>query len=346
MLNKTTFPPGPPDDPHTEDANDTTASRSSRSTRSSASSDWLNHSAGPVKTTDIFGDRRRDWKKRLLRSAGRGTVWIGTGTVRLGRFGFRQMLPMRIRDWVTIGALLAVLIAMGAYMAFDKHSASVAASKQGCRWHVVEVGDTLISLARKGDISVGEIASANSIYDVKDPPIGQQICIPSPLGATVAGGVLPASHTDGPVIQGEAAYVRFALPFARQAHEATGWPVSMILAQWGLEQGWQAPTFTGYNFGNCGGLVDEPFIPGTAAIGSPMSFAYADTPEDGVRFYIHVAQLSYYGAIAPAASQGGPVAAAQALGASPWDAGHYTDHNDPGSSLVALMQQYNLQQYD
>ena len=93
-------------------------------------------------------------------------------------------------------------------------------------------------------------------------------------------------------------------------------------------------------------MIDEPFIPGTAVIGSPSTFAYADSPADGVRFYVTVARLDYYKAIEPAAKSGGPVAAAKALGASPWDAGHYTDHGDPGSSLIALMQQYHLQQYD
>ncbi|HEX6540877.1 MAG TPA: LysM peptidoglycan-binding domain-containing protein [Ktedonobacterales bacterium] len=307
-------------------------------------------------TRDIFAERRgrrREWQKALARSAGVGAMWLGRGVVRLGkhairlsRFSARQMQPMRWRDWATVVALVVVFIAMGTYMAIQERDGMVT-QRQGCRWHVVEAGDTLISLARESGLSVGEIARANGVYDVKDPPVGQDLCIPSTSDVAQAASVVsPASHTDGPVIQGQTAYVRFALPFARRAHEATGWPVSVILAQWGLEQGWQTPTFTGYNFGNCGGLQDEPFIPGTSAPGSPSTFAYADTPEDGLRFYIHVAQLPYYDQIVLAARQGGPVAAAKALGASPWDAHHYTDHNDPGSSLVALMQQYNLQQYD
>lgn len=324
--------------------------RGAQLAKSSRSSDWLNHASGGPATKDIFARSQQRRKQRLLRGvargAGKGAALAGRGVARLGGFGYRQMRPMRRRDWITVAALLAVLVAMGAYMKFDNQAASSRAL-QGCRWHTVEVGDTLLSLAHRSGVSVGDIARDNGVYDVMDPPIGQQICIPSLAGAARASGnVALASQTDGPVIQGEAAFVRFALPYARQAHTATNWPVSVILAQWGLEQGWQAPNFTGYNFGNCGGLIDEPFIPGTAAAGSPSTFAYADTPEDGLRFYVTVAQLAYYNAIAPAASQGGPVAAAKALGASPWDAGHYTDHNDPGSSLVALMQQYNLQQYD
>lgn len=361
MRKKTTFPPAL--ERHRDTGDAAKSAETAKTQRPSPSSAWLNHATGGAKTSDIF-KQRPSRKRRALRLAGVGVGRLGWGVVRggrgLARFGVRQMQPMRARDWVTVAALVVVLLAMGAYMTFEKRT-DIARSLQGCDWHMVEAGETLITIARASGVSVGELARANGVYDVKDPPIGVQICIPSQSALTLAAGASSgvvnanagggsgaphASQTDGPVIQGEAAYVRFVLPYARQAHEATGWPVSMILAQWGLEQGWQTPTFTGYNFGNCGGLVDEPFIPGTAVAGSPATFAYADEPEDGLRFYVHVAALPYYAQIAPAAESGGPIAAAKALGASPWDAGHYTHANDPGSSLVALMQQYNLQQYD
>ena len=364
MSKKTTFPPTPKRHRDTDGAAKTPKfSETAETQRPLPSSAWLNHATSGAKTSDIF-KQRPSRKRRALRLAGVGVARLGKGVLRgsgrLARFGVRQMQPMRARDWVTLAALVAALVGMGAYMTFEKRT-DIARSLQGCDWHMVEAGETLITIARESGVSVGDLARANGVYDVKDPPIGVQICIPSQSALTLAAGASSgtlnasasggsgaphASHTDGPVIQGEAAYVRFVLPFARQAHEATGWPVSMILAQWGLEQGWQTPTFTGYNFGNCGGLVDEPFIPGTAVAGSPATFAYADEPEDGLRFYVHVAALPYYAQIAPAAQTGGPIAAAKALGASPWDAGHYTHSNDPGSSLVALMQQYNLQQYD
>jgi len=142
-----------------------------------------------------------------------------------------------------------------------------------------------------------------------------------------------------------ASFIDLALPYALQAHKQLGWPTSVILAQWGLEQGWQTPRFTGYNWGNCGAIPNEPMVPGTTAPGSPRAFAYAPAPEDGLRIYLHVAHLKYYTAIAPAAKQSAD-AAARALGSSPWDAGHYTDHNDPGSSLLAIMQNFNLYRYD
>lgn len=338
MRTRTSFPPvgaGP---------------KTKTSTRLSASSEWLNHATGSPASVNIFATKpprkKRSALKTIAKGIGKGIALVGIGLFVAVRFVVRKMLPMRWRDWVTVSALLAVLVGMGVYMAHEKPS-EAEILRQGCRWHTLEVGDTLLTLAHSTKIPVGDIATANGIFDVEDPPIGQQICIPSQSVVTQsAGAVPPASQTNGPVIEGEAAFVRFALPYARRAHDQTKWPVSVILAQWGLEQGWQAPNFTGYNFGNCGGLLNEPFISGTAAIGSPPTFAYADTPEDGLRFYVTVAKLGYYSAIAPAAKSGGPVAAAKALGASPWDAGHYTDHNDPGSSLIALMQQYHLQQYD
>lgn len=329
-----------------------------RKGRQTPSSEWLNHDPGGPKTTDIFAKPHRDWKKSLLRLVGRGFVLLaigllllGKGLVRLGRYSFRQMQPMRPRDWATVTALIATLVGMGVYMAFERPAGTVgplsSAQLANCRWYVVQSGDTLKSIARAKGVGVSEIAQANGIFDVKDPPVGQRLCLPDTSDVVQAAPSVPlASQTDGPVIEGEPAYVRFVLPYAKRAHDATGWPVSMILAQWGLEQGWKTPTFTGYNFGNCGGLVGEPFIPGTAVPGSPSTFAYADSPEDGLRFYTHVAHLGYYAEIAPAAKKGGPIAAAKALGASPWDAGHYTHDNDPGSSLIALMQQYNLQQFD
>ena len=327
--------------------------------RQTPSSEWLNHSVGGPKTTDIFAKPRRDWRKLLLWLVGKGIVLLalgllllGKGLIRLGRYSYRQMQPMRLRDWVTVTALIATLLGMGVYMALERPDGTLAslsspAQLANCGWYEVQAGDTLKSIARAKGVGVSEIAQANGIYDVKDPPVGQRLCLPDSSGVAQAAPSVPfASQTDGPVIQGEPAYVRFVLPYAKRAHDATGWPVSMILAQWGLEQGWQTPTFTGYNFGNCGGLVGEPFIPGTAVPGSPSTFAYADSPEDGLRFYIHVAHLGYYTEIAPAAKTGGPVAAAKALGASPWDAGHYMHDNSPGSALIALMQQYNLQQFD
>ncbi len=154
-----------------------------------------------------------------------------------------------------------------------------------------------------------------------------------------------ASTPPGPV-SGPSAFIGVALPYAVRAHEQSGWPVSLVLAQWGLEQGWKTPGYTGYNWGNVAALPGEPTVGGVQKWGSPPAFAYAKTPEDGLRYYVRVAHLGYYTSVAPAAHSGGADAAARALGRSPWDAGHYTNHGDPGSSLINLMHTYNLYQYD
>jgi hypothetical protein len=141
-------------------------------------------------------------------------------------------------------------------------------------------------------------------------------------------------------------FINLALPYARQAHAQTGWPTSVILAQWGLEHGWKIPGFTGYNWGNVAALAGQPTVNGIAVPGSPPRFAYAQTPATGLNYYVRVAKLGYYRAVAPTGRQYGAEAAARALGRSPWDAGHYTDHRDPGSSLVSIMRVYNLFWYD
>src|SRR6185437_313104 len=130
--------------------------RSSRLPQSSPSSDWLNHATGGPATRDIFThqrhDRKRDKKRGLARFAAGAALLAGRGLVRAGRFGYRQLQPMRLRDWITAAALLAVLVAMGAYMKFDDQAVSPFA-REGCRWHTVAVGDTLLSLARGSGVS-------------------------------------------------------------------------------------------------------------------------------------------------------------------------------------------------
>lgn len=222
---------------------------------------------------------------------------------------------------------------------------AVAAQATGCTWHTVAAGETLSKLSSDYDVSVDAIARANHIQDASAIQAGQRLCIPLIDNGTQGQQNAKADPAKYGSAKGEAAFVEYVLPYARRAHDDTGWPLSVILAQWGLEQGWETPRFTGYNWGNCGAVPNEPMVPGTSAPGSPDHFAYAPAPEDGLRIYLHVAHLHYYTAIAPAAKQGAD-AAARALGESPWDAGHYTNHDDPGSSLIAIMQDFNLYEYD
>ncbi len=155
-------------------------------------------------------------------------------------------------------------------------------------------------------------------------------------GASVSAAAKPGASSAR--VSGEAAFVAFALPYARTAHAATGWPVSVILAQWGLENGWQEPRFDGFNFGS---VKYDQVCPTTTG-----GFCDDATAQDGLRDYLICAALPYYSGIAAAAKSGGATAAAVALGQSPWDAGAYTHDGHPGDDLLAIMTQFHLTQYD
>ena len=218
----------------------------------------------------------------------------------------------------------------------------------GCQWYTIRPGDTLGNLGWAHHTSALARAKANQIANPNMIYVGQRLCIPLTQNAhTTTPPKVPAT-TQPPRFgsaTGVQSFVQLALPYARQAHNATGWPTSMILAQWGLEQGWRAPGYTGFNWGNVAALPGEPTVNGIAVPGSPAAFAYAKSPDQGLSYYIRVAHLSFYNGVGQAA-QNGPDAAARALGQSPWDAGHYTATGSPGSSLLSLMRVYNLYYYD
>ncbi len=219
----------------------------------------------------------------------------------------------------------------------------------GCDWYTVKSGDTLGNLGVTYHSTALKLAAANHIANPNLIYVGQKLCIPLTTNAA-APSAPQAPNTSSPpnfgTASGVKSFVAFVLPYAHSAHQQTGWPTSLILAQWGLEQGWHTPTYTGYNFGNCGAIPGEPTVAGLNVPGSPSAFSYARTPADGVRQYVHVAHLSYYKAVAPTAASSGVDAAARALGRSPWDAGHYTATGNPGSSLVSILHTYNLYWYD
>ena len=167
------------------------------------------------------------------------------------------------------------------------------------------------------------------------------------------GAVAPATPTPFPLgptpapVSSPAAFITTMLPFAQQLHHDLGWPVSVTLAQMGVEHGWRLPDFDGWNLAN-----SRPF-PDPAGDGGVCfrqrvvhDFCYAPTPQIGVAIYEHVARLSFYAAIGQAARTGGAQAAARALGQSPWDAGHYALNGVPGAALIAAINTYHLDQYD
>ncbi len=223
---------------------------------------------------------------------------------------------------------------------------STAGAAAGCQWYTVRSGDTLSRIGQRYNVSVSSLARANDIANVNRIFIAQHLCIP----------MMPMAHTNQPAPTGShppvysapsnvRAFINYALPYARSASARTGWPVSVILAQWGLETGWRTRTYTGFNWGNCGAMPGQPVVGGISKPGSPAAFAYAYSPQQGVDEFVHVAHLGYYSNVS-AASRFGANAAARALGRSPWDWGHYTNRGDPGSSLISIMNVYNLYWYD
>lgn len=255
-----------------------------------------------------------------------------------------KLLPVwMLINLVLLGVVLAALASQTVPKAVERATTS-------CQWYTVAPNQTLYAISASFHLPVNLVAQANHLKSYGAIHTGMRLCIPSGLARLIpeAQDALEAPNliATGPSVSGVTKFLQFALPYAESAHQQTGWPVSMILAQWGLEHGWAVPGFTGYNWGNVGALPDAPEVASGGAIGAPAFFAYAATPQDGVNYYVAVAGLSFYSGVAGAARRGGPDAAAKALGASPWDAANYTAIGDPGSSLIILMHDFNLYRFD
>lgn len=259
----------------------------------------------------------------------------------------RRRPSARVTKLPPVWLLANIAIAVALFVALTPQLISGVA-QSGCAWYTVQPGDSLSAISKAHGVSMRDITTANHIADPNLLTVDERLCIPtSTIAASLDGFVGVVAHPAAPDAPGNVrAFILFTLPYAREASKQTGWPISMILGQWGLETGWRVKTFTGYNWGNCGAMPNEPAVPGTSAPGSPLAFAYAYTPQQGVEEYVHVAHLRYYTGVAAAARSGGPNAAARALGASPWDWGHYTNIGSPGSSIIAMMRAYNLYWYD
>lgn len=168
------------------------------------------------------------------------------------------------------------------------------------------------------------------------------------LGA--AAPFYPTPFPTGPTpqpVSSPAAFIQTMLPYAQKAHKDLGWPTSVVLAQMGVEHGWRFPDFDGWNLANSRPFAD-PNGDGGVCFGQTIirNFCYSPTPWIGLAVYEHCAHLSYYRGVASAARSGGAVAAARALGQSPWDAGHYSANGVAGQALINAMNTFNLYQYD
>lgn len=170
------------------------------------------------------------------------------------------------------------------------------------------------------------------------------------LALAAASPATPTPFPLGPTpppVSSPQAFIATMLPYARQAHRDLGWPVSMTLAQMGVEHGWRLPDFDGWNLANSRPFPDPSGDGGVCFRQRVVhDFCYAPTPQIGLAIYEHVAHLSFYSGIAQAARTGGAAAAARAMGQSPWDAGHYLGNGVQGGMLLAAMSKYNLYQYD
>lgn len=143
-------------------------------------------------------------------------------------------------------------------------------------------------------------------------------------------------------------FIRQTLTYARQAHDATGWPVALVLSQWFIEHDGYLPdryVGDGYDVAHA-----VPFdSPQGTCLGygenSDGTFCYAANMEQGLAIWLHVARLPFYAQVPIAAKQGDD-AAAHALGASPWASSGYRLNGVAGGSLISVMREYNLAQYD
>lgn len=105
---------------------------------------------------------------------------------------------------------------------------------------------------------------------------------------------------------------------------------SVILAQWALETGW----------GSSEAWIHGHNPAGISGGGHPLAYPGVQA---GMDAYVETIRLSYYDAVREARAKGAE-AQARALGASPWDAGHYGGADAPGSVLVTIMQEQHLEQ--
>lgn len=129
-----------------------------------------------------------------------------------------------------------------------------------------------------------------------------------------------------------AAFWPQALPWAQQAHAATGVLTSVILSQWAEETEYGGYDWTvEKNPGNVGSFDGEPLN-------------NMPTLADGVEAYIQCMELAYYSFVRKAV---GYVNQCLALGASPWASAHYeAAGGPPGEDLIKIIQDNGLTRYD
>lgn len=139
------------------------------------------------------------------------------------------------------------------------------------------------------------------------------------------------------------------LAVAQRVSPQTGWPVSVHVAQLANESAWFTSNLS-VRHNNRSGIK---FVNQAGATKTPDGFAHFESTDAWERDYVRVCSLKLYDAVRVAARQQYPdartkaLACAAALGATPYDAGHYAGASgQPGKVLFPIIEQYQLWQYD
>lgn len=273
-----------------------------------------------------------------------------SNTAEVAQLSETSLLPARVQ---TTGPIMIIPGNHRAHMTTDHRLPIVPKTRERQRkkMHLLVV-ISMLAVVMAIMISITPINRAFAAPTSHWLAFANMITPPTPTATPSPTPIPPPVYVNHPVAGGAYGFICTALPFARLAYNdminsgmAHPWYVSFILAQWGVEGGWSMPTYTGYNFGNVSALAGYPAIGGINVPGSPSAFAYAYTPLQGVTYYVIYAQMRLYTGVTAAYPQG-PYAQAYAMGASPWDAGHYAVNGQYGAKLVNAMNAFNLTRFD
>lgn len=131
------------------------------------------------------------------------------------------------------------------------------------------------------------------------------------------------------------AYMAKMMPYAQKAESGTGIPAAVIVEQWALESGNGTSQKARVN-SNHGGIKRSKYSP--SAVGQDSGgFAIYSSIDGFVQDYVRVMNLSYYTKVRAAGRTGDIVATIKALGASPYDAGHYLLNGVQGGKLLNMI---------
>jgi hypothetical protein len=121
------------------------------------------------------------------------------------------------------------------------------------------------------------------------------------------------------------------LPYAVRAKQATNIPHDVILVQWSNESG-NGSSAKAIQNNNHAGIKWSKYA--VTAGKDSGGFAIYASLDQFVTDYIRVMKLSYYDAVRSAGATNDIVATIKALGASPYDAGHYMLGDVKGGKLL------------